>query len=189
MGGYARVIVAFGFANGTFASSHVQRLRSHYHFGRTLSLRLGLILTASLFPYFHPSLLHTADTIGYSTDSHDRHPFWNIEGINAVAFTRTCCTRSVSLKACDEDTDSVICLLMVVTSNPRVRRGPHTNGRGDRTSSSPRRCPTINRAQRPLGGDLRRRCLPTSLPKIIESGGLSVTLSFPRKLQEESQAV
>ena len=56
----------------------------YVHRGRKPSLRQGLILAASLSLYFHSSLLHTADTIGCSTDAHDRHPFWNIEGNNSV---------------------------------------------------------------------------------------------------------
>jgi hypothetical protein len=49
----------------------------YVHRSRKHSLWQGAILAASLSLYFHSSLslLHTADTLGCSTDAHDRHPF------------------------------------------------------------------------------------------------------------------
>ena len=76
-----------------------------------------------------------------------------------------------------EGMDSVICLLMVVTSSQRVRRGPHTNGRGPGLPPPPALPSAIqsktNRAQRTLGGVCLQRVVNDNRERRPECDALS----------------
>jgi hypothetical protein len=79
--------------------------------------------------------------------------------------------------------DSVICLLMVVTSKQSVRRGTHTNGRGTGLPPPPALPSAIqlrtNRAKRALGGVLVARVCRASSRRIECDSTLS-----PEKIVE-----